>query len=251
MWRSIWCLLLISMMQQGHADNFPFTNNIETTESNTNISFLINCNRPDAASRCASGGSTAAYTDPTAFLQEIVFVDNIRYYHLIVGDPAQGFSQEVYVDARNCCYQQYESRPKSASEGNGSGHPARVVFQMIMSDDDFEQQVLKDSLATKPLIMQTSDDGQSSASIRIDMTGIDYATTDVSGTISNNFELFGFNDGNFDSSLTHDEHISAGRYVYVPGAGTGASAGTYLYSEDAYLQHLADENLFKNPAQNP
>jgi len=242
-------------MPLGHADSFPFSSTIENTVGNDDTSFLINCNRPDSPqSRCATGGSNAAYTDPTSFLQEIVFVDNIRYYHLIVGDPTQGFVQEVYIDAHSCCYQQYERRPKSASEGPGTGNPAAVVFRMTMSDTDFEQQVIKDSLATKPFIEQVSSDTRASSTFQLDMSSIDYATTDVTGTITNNFELLdqAFVDaGNFDESKVGDEHLTAGQYLWSPGSGTGKSQGTYDYAEDVYLKHESDENLFKNPSQNP
>ena len=163
----------MSTMQQGHADNFQFSSTVENPAGNPDSNYLIDCNRGDAPSRCATGGSATAYTDPTAFLQEIVYVNNIRYYHVIVGDPAQGFSNETYIDAHSCCYQQYESWRKSASEGYGSGNPEAVVFHMMMSDGQFEQQVIKDSLATKPLIEQVSSDAQASASIRIDMSNID------------------------------------------------------------------------------
>lgn len=247
-------LLLISMIQQGYADNFPFSSTVETTGIDTNTSFLINCHRAGASSRCATGGSTAAYTDPTSFLQEIVFVDGIRYYHSIVGDAAQGFAQEVYINATNCCFQQYELRPKSSSDGYGSGNPTEMVFHIIMSDADFEQQVIKDSLTTKPIITQLTEDATSSGAIRIDMSGIDYSTADVSGTITNAFELIDqgvFDAGNFDATVVSDAQITAGHFTYTPGLGVGRSRGAYFYAEDAYLQHQATELLFKDPAQNP
>ena len=254
-WRSAGYLLLICMMQQGYADDFSFSSTIENTVNNDDTSFLINCNRAEAPlSRCSTGGSAAAYTDPTAFLQEIVIINNIRYYHMIIGGPADGFEQESYIDARNCCYQQYERRPKSASDGYGTGNPGAVVFRMIMSDADFEQEVIKDNLSTKPLISQVSNDGQASSTFQLDMSGIDYETSDVTGTIVNDFQLLGdvFSDtGDFDESKVSDEHLTAGQYVWLPGTGTGKANGTYVYSQDVYLKHDALEDLFKDPAQNP
>ncbi|HEY4732849.1 MAG TPA: hypothetical protein VIH66_06350, partial [Gammaproteobacteria bacterium] len=208
------CLLLISMSQQGYADNFPFSSTVENTAANINISFLINCSRADGVSaRCATGGSAAAYTDPTPFLQEVVFVDGIRYYHVIVGDAAQDFVQEVYINATACCYQQRDSWPKSASDGYGSGNPGAVVFRMMMSDEDFEQHIIKDTLATKPAITQLTNDAQSSGAIELDMSGIDYSTANVSGIFTNTFAVSDqgqFNAGNFDMGMISDGHVTAG-----------------------------------------
>lgn len=242
-------------MQPGYADDFPFTSTIENTTGNDDTSFLINCNRAEAPlSRCSTGGNAAAYTDPTAFLQEIVFVNNVRYYHMIVGDPADGFAQETYIDAHSCCYQQYEARPKSSSLGYGTANPAAVVFRMIMSDADFEQQVIKDNLSTKPLISQVSNDSEISSMFELDMSAIDYDTADVTGSITNDFQLVGqgfFDSGNFDESKVSDEQLTAGHYIWVPGTSVGRSEGTYIYPEDAYLKHDALEDLFKNAASNP
>jgi hypothetical protein len=44
-------------------------------------------------------GGTTVLTDQTPFIYERVFdpVSGLPYYHMIIGDPAQGFAQEVYI----------------------------------------------------------------------------------------------------------------------------------------------------------
>lgn len=44
-------------------------------------------------------GNDALITDQTPFVYERVLDGTTRYYHLIVGDPASGFAQEVYIQA--------------------------------------------------------------------------------------------------------------------------------------------------------
>lgn len=233
----------------------------------------IDCNRASADSRCAFGGNTASYFDPTPFLQEVVFIDGIRYYHTIVGDPESDFAQEVYIEASGCCYQAsvfYDPFPRSASNsrggsanGSGSGNPNRVVMSNMVRDEEMTQWFLKDSLGFKPLITQSIVKDDVRMDFQIDMTMIDYGTIDTPGVVSNRLELLTDNygtTGDYDNNVIPtffsdksvvNQYVNGGRYTYTSGPDDGGSGGVYTYWDgDGYQEYLADHNLFRLDDQN-
>lgn len=112
---------------------------------------------------CATGGG-AEEVDPdlTPYFMEQVTVDNITYWHQIIGDPDEGFAMEVYTQVAthgfashsggrnsNLPFNMYrqdldvqsgngwdplELDPATNFDisGNGSGDPARVVMRQIL-----------------------------------------------------------------------------------------------------------------------
>ncbi len=223
--------------------------------------FTIDCNRGGPAARCAIGGDDSAYTDPTPFLQELVMIDGQTYYHSVVGDPASNFAQEVYIMIGGCCYS--NNYPLSSSESPfGGGNPTRVVMTNMIRDEEFTQRFIKDSLAFKPLISQTVVNADIRMDFEIDMSAIGYGTIDVVGNIANRLELLTNEyqgSGNYDNTVIPaffsakslvKQTVNAGQYTYTPGNGNGGSDGEYTYWDGAYVEYLADHNLFRRDDQN-
>jgi len=260
--RALRCMLLALVGAWGvlaaggvQAADFQFGFTAEATSPLSQ--YTINCNRAGADSRCFIGGRV--YTDPTPFLQEVIMVDGIRYFHSIVGDPNSGFAQEVYINASSCCYP--NTFPRSASGGNGTGNPTRMAMRNMISDDEITQWFIKDDLEFKPLITQSIANTEVLMDFAVDMANINYSTIDVTGTVSNKLQLLeGFRDaGDYDSTVipsffsdksTVIQYVNAGRYTYTPGSGEGGSGGTYTYWDGVYDEYLADHNLFRRDDQN-
>ena len=233
----------------------------------------IDCNRGGTELRCAFGGNDNSYTDPTPFLQEVVMIDGIRYYHMIIGDPLSDFAQETYIQARDCCYQasgNYDPFPRSASNsrggtanGSGSGNPNRVVMSNMVRDAELTQLFLKDSLLFKPVITQSVANAEVRMDFQVDMSALDYDTIDTPGIVSNQFRLLrdNFEDkGDYDNAIIPsffsdkslvNQTVNGGQYIYTTGPDQGGSGGVYTYWDGGgYDEYLADHNLFRRDEQN-
>jgi hypothetical protein len=151
----------------------------------------FSCGRGVADPGCNIGGS--ADPDKTAFLQEIVTIQGIQYFHMIVGgvdssgNPANPtsanqatvpFGQEVFIRTQGgtfcfatvCSYSggnesgfsnngngydPLANNMTSSGTGNRSGFPTRVMMKEVMNDGQISQVFLKDVMANKPKITQT------------------------------------------------------------------------------------------------
>ncbi|MCF6322868.1 MAG: hypothetical protein L3J89_00855 [Gammaproteobacteria bacterium] len=262
-----WCVVIpLGALADVHFQ-FGFVNEAE------NQDLTIDCNRASSDSRCAFGGNTGAYFDPTPFLQEVVYVDGVRYYHSIIGDPNSDFAQEVYIEASGCCYQasgNYDPFPRSASNsrgglanGSGSGNPNRVVMRNMVRDEEMTQWFLKDTLLFKPLITQLVVNADVRMDFQIDMRMIDYGTIDTPGVVSNRLKLLKDNEGitgDYDNNIIPGffsdksqvkQTVSGGQYTYTDGPDQSGSGGVYTYWDGGgYQEYLADHNLFRRDDQN-
>lgn len=166
----------------------------------------------------------------TRFIQEIVEIDGVEYYHLVIGSEDSGFVQEIYLartqrvmrdqgggrfsdsggvacfasgfiplDQIEGCIRSNASadplRHDSTFTGNGTGHPSKMVMRQIVSNDEsgFRQEFLKANLLNKPVITQTSSDDNIDMNFVIDMSNSDYDTDSIAGTMTNSFDLKGAN----------------------------------------------------------
>lgn len=229
----------------------------------TNQQVTIDCNRGGAELRCFKG-QRSLDSDTSPFLQEVVEINGIRYFHSILGDPNSDFVQEVYINASGCCYQarsSFDPFPKSSSGTNGTGNPTRIVMRNMVKDTEMTQWFIKDTLQLKPLITQNVQNAEVSMNFSIDMTGIDFGTIDTAGLLSNRLELLdGYRDtGDYDNAVIPAffsdksnvrQIVNAGRYTYTPGAGEGGSEGEYTYWDGGYDEYMAHELLFRRADQN-
>lgn len=177
--------------------------------------------------------------DQTPFMYETVTDPNtnLSYYHMVLGQPADGFAQDVYIQNSNS-FGSFQGGPSSASlagtlnytdplnvdpataSGVASGNPKRVVMRQVMSGTDISSEFLKET-ANKPKITQDVTSTDMVAHVVIDMTNSDYSTMDVPGTFTNTLDLTGpgvpGNAGSFHNATdTQNAYVTAGRYTYTP-----------------------------------
>jgi hypothetical protein len=136
----------------------------------------------------------------------------ISYWHYVMGDPASGFAQEVYIQASATTTCSQNNRACSASAGstadainfnilgnnstltgNGTGNPNRVIVRQIIGgtwdantqtwtcDTSFCSEFIKSAYADKPKITQGINDTDFTSKFVIDMSGIALSnnTTDL------------------------------------------------------------------------
>ena len=135
------------------------------------------------------------------------------YYHMINGDPLDGFAQEVFIEIiGTTCWGR--CRPASASggaggtvlfsgqhldgnshdpldsssaisTGNGSGAPDKVIIRQFLNDGDIFQEFLKDTDGRKPRITQMSFLPEMSMFFDLDMRNTDYTDNTTPGAMVN------------------------------------------------------------------
>ena len=124
------------------------------------------------------------------------------YWHYIIGDPASGFAEEVYIRKGGVCYGGQGTCSASggaegvnlavginpfapsATSGNGTGNPNSVSVRMVLGgswnaatntwtcDTGFCQEFLKNTDVNKPKITQGVSDAEFSSKFVLDMSGI-------------------------------------------------------------------------------
>ena len=135
------------------------------------------------------------------------------YYHMINGDPLDGFAQEVFIEIGGTgCWGR--CRPESVSggaggtvlttgqhidgnshdplnassaisTGNGSGAPDKVIIRQFLNEGDFFQEFLKDTDNRKPRITQMSFLPEMSMFFDLDMRNTDYTDNTTPGSMVN------------------------------------------------------------------
>jgi hypothetical protein len=134
----------------------------------------------------------------------------LNYWHYIMGDPASGFAQEVYIQAggsafntvNHLCGQEticsasggvvtngFDNRfnilgNNSGITGNGTGNPNRVILRQVLGgtwdattstwtcDTDFCSEFVKSAYADKPKITQGINESDFSSTFILDMSGV-------------------------------------------------------------------------------
>ncbi len=186
------------------------------------------------------------------------------YYHMIVGDLADGFIQESYVELGFGGYGNpgepanaasasggdgaYNSvttfgngfAPLAPNAGNGSGNPTRIIMRQIVNDGEIMMEFLKDGFDSKPKISQILVAPDITTFFDVDMRGISYSDDTTVAPMINTVQLQGEGvptdlSGDFDMSINSaDNFINAGKYIYTDGIGFGGSEGTYNYSDGGF-----------------
>lgn len=246
------------------------------------------CNVPGRNSvNCGSFFSNRR--DTTPFVQEIVTVDGVDYYHTVVGDPAKGFAQETYIGVGSGLIQ--GTAPSSASTGsiagqgcfgflgrppnpdacgngvnplkddntftgNASGNPRKVIMRQIVSDGESYQEFIKSSFTQKPVIVQRIENDTLKSEVKIDMSGLNYDSNATAGSVQNTLMLKDpvAGDTTFDAvkqAEAGQSTINAGRYTYTetPNTFTAGAGGTYQYLDGDYNLNT-NWASFRNPLQN-
>jgi len=232
-------MLFIPVLSFAATDVNPQTFNFNFTEEENglrNDESTVFCNIPGQSDyNCREAGNPQWYTagqlgddQDTAFLQEQVVIDGVKYYHLVVGRKEDGFVQEIYMrmggsgwrtlpgvardttlsggraclagaratfeEARACNLDNNGGDPLRADSvftGNGTGDPEQMVMRQFISDEPsgFTQEFLKDQLTQKPVISQDIAIGNVNLRFVMDMSNSDYNTDSVAGTMINEFVI--------------------------------------------------------------
>ncbi len=283
-------LVLAVVMTAGRAVGAEFTMNfMPSTDRNTNAP-IYQCNRAGFSDvGCQAFGPYVTF-ETTPFLMEEVVVAGVNYVHIIVGDPADGFAQEVYIEGANgagastytaaSTYALAENHPTSGTPGlgpltgpgNASANPEKVIMRQVVGGEwdlatttwscgaaTFCADFFKDNLLTKPRITQTVIDGDMTSFFDMDMRGSVYsgvALADmVSSPIVNSVTLQNVPGAEFAMTpeYTNDSVVSGGRFIYTEGLGNRGSEGTYTYAEGDFDTAAEDWTIYRDPdpAVNP
>ena len=245
-------------------------------EAEFDLNFMPNNSTASFSTCVTHGGTSCAGGTQTRYLQEgglqlpetVIDPDNgLTYYHMIIGNPDDGFVQEVYV--RTGSYGSYQGGSLSGSSGainngqdpldinsgiitgNGGANPKNIIMRQIVSDGEMTDEFLKDQYARKPVISQSINAPDITTGIVIDMRNSTYSDKNTPGTILNTMSLQGAeapeNQASFNmADDAQNSYVNAGRYTYTNGSGRGGSDGTYSYVDGGStdLANTPWENFF-------
>lgn len=208
----------------------------------------------------------------TPFIYERVLDGTTPYYHLVVGDPASGFAQEVYIQAGfiaqtggscrgpiTCAGTAAAIGPdfsasggatavsfgfegngfdpfasNATSSGNSTGNPSRVQMRQLVTDGDLTVDFVKDKYAEKPSITNTIDTADLNATLRIDSSGNPLNSAATASAVTNTVELRG-------TDLPPD--------VTPPGG--GPSSVRFDMATDAQTPHVTAGKYSYSPGSGP
>ena len=214
----------------------------------------FNCNRPgETSANCGLGSGTDP--DKTPFLQELVNDGGRTYYHMIIGLPGQAFIQETFISTggnlfsgadsasggRTSCRCSWGNPEGMAGSGwdplrnnaqsftgIATGDPTQSLIRQVINSPSMSQEFLKDKFALKPKITQDLSTNELAVHFVVNMNNSNYSTNSTAGTVTNTLT---FTDpaalGNFNSATdpTPGARVTAGRYTYVAGSGSGGFGG--------------------------
>ncbi|NOY74123.1 MAG: hypothetical protein GXP14_17445 [Gammaproteobacteria bacterium] len=223
--------------------------------------------------------------DQTPYLSEIVYdpATGLDYYHLLIGDPASGFAQDVYIERGFVSYSNGGVGAASAGgaidgqdvfdpeSGTARSNPNKVLVRQILNDGEISQEFLQTSLTSKPKLSQMVNAPGVNTVFVIDMSNSTYSDDTTAGTIMGSVIL---NDPSLDPGIgdftmisdgvttttiaggqaaeVQSSQITAGRYTYTDGSGPGQSDGTYNYLFDTYdIFAIEDVVFFDSSEDNP
>jgi len=183
------------------------------------------------------------------------------YWHYIVGDPSQGFAQEVYIRAtaqfcadNSICSASAGSTGSAPSfnllgsnntlTGNGTGNPNDVLIRQVVGgtwnaatstwtcDTSFCDEFIKSSYADKPEIIQGINTSDFTAKFILDMSGILYSNNSTSITaISGNASPTGASITNVQSVINPATgNVISSFDLSKDGQQTHVNGGQYTYT---------------------
>lgn len=228
----------------------------------------VNWNSDDGIHNGQDSGQTPYLYDTTLLERPEIVVDPVNgnsYYHMIVGDFADGFIQESFIQMGFGGYgnpdepansasasggteagagdynsdttfgngydpldMDVDAAAKAVASGNGTGNPNRVIMRQIINDGEIMMEFRKSTYLHKPKLSQMIMAPDMTALFDIDMSAIDYNTDDATPIIVNTMQLWG-DDVLYDASA-FDMSKKRGDNPLVTGVEDSyVSAGDYLY----------------------
>jgi len=247
--------------------------------ANVHADFILD-GAPDNASPTFSGASVVhgnhLITDQTPFVYERVNDPdtNLSYYHMILGAPADGFAQEVYIRVGGACAscQNFGDIGSTGSasgghaddvNGNGSdpfgtgldplgnprnesttftgiasGNPRRVSMGQVVIDGDFSTEFMKNKDLEKPTMSMNINSADFQSEFIVDAGGISYDDDRTTAAITNTVHIV---DPDMDPSsasfdmATDAQDSNVTAGRYTHSPGPGTGAyGTYAYLLDSF-----------------
>lgn len=197
--------------------------------------------------------------DPTPFLQEIVKdTDGKVYYHMVIDDPLNGFSQEMYMGrgvdtiqgnrvsaslggrVEDACFGgiTVEERLHGCGNGalplegdkvytgNGSGNPNRIIMRQVLDDAQMSQEFTKAAFDKKPKITQSTTDITQgvTGNFVIDMSNSTYLDDTTPGSMVNTLT--------FDALPGENRPFAPKNFdMSVDGQNVKVTGGRYTYTD--------------------
>jgi len=213
----------------------------------------------DAGDVAGPGEQAEFVTDPDT---------GISYIHIVMGDLADGFIQELYIEmtGNTATYGSFlggagvmlggafggnqgsaGNRAGNAANplgndqsatGSGTANPSKVIMRQIVNDGEMSMEFLKDKFDRKPVIAQALNSPGIYATSIIDMRNSTYSDMNTPGIAMHTMVLNGpdlpDDNGQF-NTLTGSQNgdVTAGRFIYTPGTGPGGADGVYEYLDSS------------------
>ncbi len=174
----------------------------------------------------------------------------LDYFHIVMGDPASGFMQDVYIERGFTSFQGGAGSavggggfgvnnvdPLGSASGTGQANPRKVLVRQIISDGEIYIDFIKDKFDRKPKITQILTLPDMSSMFQLDMSNSSYDDDLTPGILSYTMQLADDYQDQADFNFATDvqnSNVTGGRYTYANGTGPGGSAGTYTYVESTF-----------------
>lgn len=259
-----------------------FALNFQPAATGNVVSSIANqsCNAGGGGMMMGGGGGMMGFGDCTVgyFLQEVVTSGGAQFYHIILGQPSDGFAMEYYMRTAGCCwfgggmmggmmgggdapysssygdvndrlfnfFDPLSSDPKA---GSATGNPSRVYMRMINNDATMTQEFVKARETQKPRITQTVKSGIMTSSFDVDMSNGDYNAYSNPVSYTNKTAITGI--GTYDAANAPQAKINAGRFRYTPGSSFSGAFGTYNYESTSINMVGVNWLSYCDPDQNP
>jgi hypothetical protein len=215
--------------------------------------------------------------------------NGLRYWHYIVGDPATGFAQEVYIQATgSSCPQSTICSASGGSVGFGSvnvmnsgpgtGNPNDILIREVMGgtwnattstwtcDTSYCDEFVKGAYADKPKMTQGINDPDFTSNFVLDMSNIaisnnstaitltDGSTAPTGSSLTNVQTVLDPNSSStFAFDMAHDAqltNVNGGKYTYTTGSGVLGANGHYVYVDGSFDPTTLDYSPFLDPTVN-
>lgn len=149
-------------------------------------------------------------------------------FHMVMLDPNEGFKMEIYIKTSSGTAGLTQAREMSGGEndghvypidpkdpqrtGTGSGDPKRVLYRMVIEDEGFNMDMIKDNFNQKPKITQSVWGEGMNMDTVIDMTNSNYSQMDIPAVITHTLDVANTDPFVFDSRDKNGEGITGGRF---------------------------------------
>ncbi len=162
-------------------------------------------------------------------------------WHQVLIDESENFKMDIYIrmsmgtaglgqgkdmsGGKNAGHV-YPIDPKNQDiTGTGTGDPRRVQFRMLIEEQDFSMDMLKDSWDRKPVITQHVSGPDMNMDLVIDMSNSSYSDMNTPGIVTHTTDITGAPSFSFDSRTSDSSYVTAGRFK----VSSSSDSPTYTY----------------------